>query len=411
MPIVDRFVEAPLSRFLVTDLDGQTVTFLDRLASNRSATHTRNAPFELSCLLPSDNPEVNILSGSAYDDAEPFVEEGTKLVYWFLRYGETLSASSGPWECVGAAIILNIEDSADDEVPGTRLTAFDPWKLLYKLPVVAIATGELPSENFGITYFGSNAAHIAYQVLVTSLVNWPDFKSHIDYDVAFIDDTTETEITEINFTHGMTVGEALDELCRSEESLDIFFKPVYDPVARPGVLCEFWAGPNMGEEKTEAIFSWDRWPRSLVGISRQRDGEQRTNYLQYYGGQNQTPVPPMYDTDSIDEFGLYWETQSFPNKSVPELFAVELEASARRELRLRGRGLVTYTITPAAERMPILFKEFHIHDRVQVYASKRLRRPIIEDSLRVESIPVSIDDDQLARVQSLVVSSVPPEGS
>lgn len=411
MPIPDRFVEAPLSRFLVTNLNSETVTFLDRVASNRSATHTRNAPFELSCLMPSDNPEVNILSGSAYDGAEPFVEEGTRMVYWFLRYGEALSDSAGPWECVGAGIILNIEDSADDEVPGTRITAFDPWKLLYKLPVVAILTGDLPKPGYDMTYFASNAAAIAYQVLLTALVNWPDFNSHIDYDLAWIDDSTATEITEISFSHGTTVGEALDELCRAEESLDIFFKPVYDPIARPGILAEFHAGPNMGEDKPEAIFAWDRWPRSLVGISRQRDGEQRTNYLQYYGGQGQVPVPPIYDEDSIDEFGLYWETQSFPGKSVPELFSAELQAVAQRELRLRGRGLTTYTISPAAERMPILFKEFHIHDRVQVYASKRLRRPIIEDSLRVESIPVSIDDDQLARVQSLVVSAVPPEGS
>lgn len=399
----DRFIEAPLSRFLVTNLESETVTFLDRLASDRSATFTRNAPFELSCTVPSDNPEVYIRSGSAYDDTEPFVEEGTRLVYWFLRYGDDLSSSAGPWECVGSAIILNIEDSADGAIPDTTFTAYDPWKLLYKLPVVDPETSALPDPEFPIRYDASNAVGIAYQVFLAAQVAYPDFKHHIDWDEDWIADSPATEITEMEFTHGMSVGEAWDNLVKSDAQCDLYLKPVYDPVARPGILCELHGAPKLGVERHEAIFSWDRWPHSLVGITRQRDGEQRANFISYYHGTDQAPVSDTVDDDSVDEFGLYWESQSFPGVEDGDT----IKSMARREINLRSRGLKTYTISPASERMPLLLKEFHIHDRVQVYASKRLRRPIVEPSLRVESIPISIDDDQLARVNQLLVAAVP----
>ena len=407
MTLPQRFYESPQSRFIVTDLQSRTVTFLDRLATNRRCTHTRNAPFELTLDLPSDNPEVN-LPAKVSNPEQPFVDEGLNMIYWFLRFGYDLSDTGGPWECVGAAIILHIEDVGEEENPVSHVTAYDPWKLLYKLPVVDPDTLELPDPDFPVTYGPSNGCQIAYDLLTASTQAsslYSDFVSHIDTDPAWIDDASATAVERMEFSNGVTVGEAWDQIVQENENVGIWLKPVYDPVDRPGVLCELHCTTTLGQDRPEAIFAWDRWPRSLVHISREQDGEQRANFLEYYVSSDQIPVPPHWDEDAIDAYGLYWETQSLSETNDP----TEIEAIVEKELALRKTGSTNYQISPAAERAPMIFKEYHLHDTVHVYASKRLRRPIVDEVLRVESIPVVIDDDQLARVDALTVAVVPPE--
>jgi hypothetical protein len=401
LPLVPpkRFYESPFSRFIVTNQVGQTITFLDRLASNRTCTHTRNAPFSIEFDVPADHPEVNLpqtgVSGAT------FVDEGVCLVYWFLRYGQAATSSSA-WEVAGAAKILNATDDGDDDSATTHVTAYDPWQLLYKLPVVDPETGELPDGDFPAHYVASNAAAIAYEVLSASLASYPDFKSHMHLDPDFIDDTTETEITVMEFTHGTTVGEAWDDLVKTAD-IDIYLKPIYHPDTRPGKLCELHIAPKLGQNRHQAIFSWDRWPRSVVDISRETDGGQRVNEILYYNGADQTPISPQSDAASIAKYGTYWETQSFPAEETADTVI----AKAAKELNLRKNGVLSYSFSPAAERSPMPLKDYHIHDYVQVWASKRLRRPIANERMRVESIPISIDDDQLARVSELLVSVVP----
>src|SRR6185369_6098730 len=86
----NRFYEAPLWRMIVGDLEDNTLTFLDRLALDRSVTVTRAAARVISGRVPSDNPEVNIPTPDP--DGEPFLSEGTRIVSCFRREAPAGSA-------------------------------------------------------------------------------------------------------------------------------------------------------------------------------------------------------------------------------------------------------------------------------------------------------------------------------
>lgn len=402
--IADRFGEAPLSRFIVTNLQTETVTFLDRIATNRSAIHTRNAPFALAFNAPSDHPEVNLPSPDpSTGSAIPFrnVDEGRSLIYWFLRWGRDLVGGSPakPWECMGAAIILRIEDSATSEgAPTSRVEAFDAWKLLYRAPVLD-EDGEIrdpirfPAET--------RASDIALVLLQRIEVFRPDFQTHLIVDEDNFADTEPLD-DPVEFQAGTSVGEAFDFLVQTG-TIDIYMRPIYDPVTHPGKINYIeTADPDAAVLQPEAIFGWDRWPRSLVGITRQQDGEQRANVLQYYAGIGGVPILPYSDVGSIVTYGEYWEQQHIA-ATAREAIVTKM---AQKELALRASGKFSYTLTPAAERAPLPLKEYNIGHLVNAYASRRLRQPISGETLRVEQIPFAIDDDQLARVQSLLVSVV-----
>ncbi len=146
--------------------------------------------------------------------------------------------------------------------------------------------------------------------------------------------------------------------------------------------------------------AWDQWPRTLVGINRVRDGRERQNRIVYHAGQGGPAVTEQYDTPSLQEFGDYLKQQFFPaNESVASVVAM-----AQRTLALQADGAKTYRLSPASARAPVPLTDYKRGDTIPVYASSRLRLAIEGDYLRVQAIPLAIDDDQLERVNSLLVS-------
>lgn len=494
------FFEAPYARFVVTNLNSETVTFLDKRALRAEATHTLNAPFELSLDIPADiastltaapspagplyvlpgtwtglltvgnidlnhrkvvhNPDGSIstersisigvggsevliptvVGGKIVSNAAAiahyeatgenlgtfnnpanadayavalhsrqesyyashkggigYIEEGVNLVYWFLRWGRTLSSSPGPWECHGAAIILETSDKGDDGNPVTTINAYDPWKLLYHAPVLD-EDGDMQDP----VHFRVGRASDMVKAMLTRLATfYPDFDSRIVINDAWIE---PTDILDggTEFERGTSVGEAFDQLI-STGTLDIYLKPLYDPVGHPGALAEMHIYKKKGIHRPEAIFSWDRWPHSLSQLERQQDGTERANMIQYYAGLGGKPIVPRTDTASIAKYGTYFEQQAYPGNNIEKT----VEKTAERELALRSHGKFDYTLDTVGERSPKVFKEYNLGDTVPVWASRRLRRSIENMPLRVMSIPMTLTGDELMRVESLTVAVDP----
>ncbi len=102
----ERFYESPPWRFVVTNLSGVLLTFLDRLAFDRRVTRTLNAPLSMEGRVPSDNREINLLAAG-----DPLLSEGNRLLFGLRR--EIVSPGVEEYVPRAGAIILKVSDRGD----------------------------------------------------------------------------------------------------------------------------------------------------------------------------------------------------------------------------------------------------------------------------------------------------------
>jgi hypothetical protein len=393
-----RFYEAPPWRFIVTNLDGEILTWLDHLAFQRSITFTRGQPTVIDTGVPSDNPEINIDA----DDGDPFVAEGNRLVYAFRRDGGAV-----PWLIWASGLVLDVRDNANSNVATTTLTAYDSRQLLPRRAMLKDATGVLPDADLGLRYIGQRADEIIIEQLglMEFWATGPLASAGLDWgQTAFYQGIIEPtpEITEITFARGVSIAEMIAKL-EETGTCEVVIEAIWDPVNRPGILGELSIYERAGTTRNAAVFGYDTFPKNLVGIDRLVDGRERANQVQFYAGQGGPPVPLYDDATSMAKYGEYFAQQFFPG----QVSQAAVEAMAARVLTLQKNGQHTYALSPAAERAPIPLTEYGVYDDVPVYASRVLRDPIAT-TLRVESIPIIIGDDQLERISGLLVA-VDPE--
>lgn len=398
-----RFYEAPPWRFVVTNLESEIQTWLDKLALDRSVTKTRGQATVIDTGVPADNPEVNILAL----DGDPFVAEGTRLVFAFRREGGT-----PPWRIRAAGIVLGLRDNADSDVSISTVTAYDPRQLLWRRPVTSDDAGTLPEDTLGLVYLAASADAILTEQLDRMLA-WETAEGNplpdagLDWgQTYFYTGTIEATpaIDEITLSRGTSIGELMGKL-EETGTCDLVIDPVWDPVNRPGIVGQLSIYERAGSARYAAVFGWDTFPKNLVGIDRVTDGRERVNDLQFYAGQGGAPVAPVTAAGSLAKFGRYFAQQFFPG----QVSVAAVEAISDRVLALQRNGQTTFALNAAAERAPIPLSEFDIFDTVPVYASNRLREATAT-MLRVESIPILIGDDQLERVGQLLVSIDPESG-
>lgn len=388
----DRFYEAPPWRLVVTNLQSETLTFLDHLASDRTVTLMRAAASEISGEVPADNPEVNI--GGDGDPLGPFLDEGNRFIYAFRREG-----GSPPWKIRAAGIVLELDDAADGSSTRSRFTAYDPWKYLYRRPLLAPGTVEdLPPED-GITYLLTRGSDMLLDQL--AICEAVQGNMYVDWgQTAFYTGTIENTavIEEMNFARGSSLGEMLDALVETG-TLDVWFEPIYDPVNRPGIIAQLSIYVTRGSYKPAAVFGWDLFPKNVVALTKLTDGSQRMNRVQYYAGQGGPPTVEDQDAASLAKFGVYFEQRFWPGQT--SIAAVQ--TMSEQALALLKNGQLTYTLFPTAERAPVPLTEYQVGDTIPVYGTNRLREQI-NDLLRIEGIPIVIGNDELERINGLLVS-------
>jgi hypothetical protein len=406
-------------RFIFTTLESVTLVFLDRLATAKSLQYFLNAPATFTCTVPSDNPEVFINA----DDDYPFVNEGNRLVYGFRR-----EAGGDPlWVCRYAGIVLGIEDIAGEDTPQTSLTAYDPWQVLYGRPVLkaddfeegidwvnANGLNVLQSELsvFGLASLPCRILFNATQAADLEGVSFIDLPAefggtawytgtveYIDPSLLFAPESVRDPIW--NFQQGSSVGEGWDALVDSG-LMDIILTPVYDPINRPGILCELNIYARAGTPRDGAIMAWDEPSRSLVGVDNNIDGTQRANLVRFNAGQGGgSGLGREYDDAASIATYREWVAQRFyPDQTT----RWQVNAIAQRALALRAQGVRTFTVSPAPERSPSPLLEYGLGDTVPVYTSFRLREPHISPE-RVYGLTIDISDNGAETVSELLLST------
>lgn len=438
---------SPLWRWAISDLDGATITFLDKLASDRFVQPNLNAPLELSGTVPSDSPEINIL----HTDNFPFLTEGVRQLYGFRRESEVV-----PYYSIRAStLILDTTDESGSGDARTRFNCFDPWQYLFYKPIyVQQGEGDLQLvPRKGWTYSpGTTGDSIVLEWLYSSLsqadltapqaswFNFIDFGWSGFYGSGGTGSVLETtadfntpDDPGYHIEPGTSIGQAMQDMCATG-NMDIVLLPIYDPVNRPGILCEMSiyaqnSDPDSGAGSRNygAVFAWDRPGRSLVGFSDMFDGNQRANYIQFRNGTAGSLVTPVSEPNSIARYGEYWAEQSFPGETEPKP-VYDLEAE---QLTLRAVYKQTLTVNPAPEMSPEPFVDYYLGDRVPIYIGTAQRGayqlgdnssrqplpfgytgavpspdPAVYVWQRIYGIPVQIDDNGVETVRELLVGPI-----
>ncbi len=407
---------APLWRYFIADLDGGGITDYSKLAAARQVEVVLNGPLSMQGDVPSDNPQVWIpYTDDGYDD--PYLAEGTRLLWGFRRESDT-----PPFYTVRAATIIQLlEDAAQQDDARTAFQGWDPWHYLMSRPVVN-SVGALPGKD-GLSFTDTQAS-----VVIGSLLQWTiDSLGHVFVDAgvtysgtADYTGTLETDAgmeIDINFAQGTSVGQAWQQVT-AMGVCDIVLEPIYDPFNRPNYLVQLNVYKQAGTVKDEQIFAWNTPGRSLVGLTRQQDGSDRANRLEFQAGQGGVAgaAPAVDDLDSQLKYGVYEAQQFFP--SVTGVSAVAVVTSlAEQQLELRKNGKETVTLSPTPERSPRPWQDYELGDRVPVWASAQGFRQALGVAVdgtlvetqyqRIYGWTANLSDDALETISPLLTS---PDG-
>jgi hypothetical protein len=395
----------------VSGIGGAGVAVLDHLASDRIVTPKLNEPLEVTGTVPSDSPLVNLVRG----DGLPYLAEGVRTLLCFRRENDT-----PPFYRIRAAtLIMQVDDAAASDNARTRFTAWDPWQYMMSRPVLQSYAASFDTTLDPLTgnpiyttrYVDGNlltadgllygptwtADQIVLDIIRVATV-FTDPAAPAAAQAMFIDpyaipaetcgifghfDDAGLPVGGYRIEQGTSVGQALQDLCATGY-MDILFTPIYDPVARPGILCELEIKSQLngamgaGVLNYSAIFAWDRPGRSTTGMDLLTDGTGRANHVQAFDGQGGKPAGAQTNHESIVLYGEYW-AQLFSVKSRTQ--AVTLAA---QQLALRANGKQTLTVNPATGRAPHPWNDYFLGDAVPVYASNRLRQSLPPGQTQVE---------------------------
>lgn len=424
-PTSKRFFNGYPWRFVITDtpstvsVGGVTTTWANNLFTGRSITFGLDQPTVISAALWPDSRAVNAI----FDlDDEPLVAQSNRIVYCFRREGIRIEndEQKGPWWIRAAGILMSPEDQGDPDIPLTHFTAYDPWMFLTGRPA-RMFTGEIadigaiPPPDGWLTWQPGPALSRGDQI-VTGVLE----QTIVQDGFAFIDagvthagtnfwqgEIEETDDIWFQIQRGQSVADVWSALCDAG-NLDIVLTPIYDPENRPGYTHDLSVYNRAGTVKRNAVFAWDKMMKNATTADRMHDGTpgQFFNTIQAYAGPGGVPVPlagPLTNGPSVDRFTPYWLMQFQVSGGAVDPSGSAVLAMAAQELVLAKQGKRTTTITPTPERSPIPLLEYNVGDRVPYYASKRLRVTAAGPQ-RVQAIPITITDDGIEQVQSLLLS-------
>lgn len=349
-----------------------------------------------------DNVSVGTTRGahdlfrSGFDDVD--------LGEWGTTGAASVVALDGPpWICRFGGLVMQVEDGGAD-APTTTYTAYDPWQYWYNRPVRDDA-GQLVGDD------GLDFVNDASGTIVTLLANSILFDGTLYLDIASGTIDSVSGPSSFHVDKGMSLGEAIDSLVATG-TVDVVLEPVYDPVARPGIVAVLNIHERAGRRADEAVFAWDKPGRNVNEVSRLIDGTRLVNRAYFYIGQGGPAVNVQQDLASVAKYGLYLAQQFI----VTEDANFDLvDALALAQVLIRRDGGRSVTFDPAPERSLLPLRDYKLGDYLPVWASRNMRAPIAPDYdnaenpgaagyLRVYAIPIEIDDAGVEHVRAIVTS-------
>lgn len=348
-------------RVFITTRISQVITDLDSRGTDRQFLYVLNGPAYHTGQAAADDFEINRPYPNSDDPA--LLTNNRRLLYAVRR---ELGATPNPYVCRFGGIVMTLEDQGAD-APTTRYTAYDPWQYMLSRPARYPLTGDLLGEN-GYTYpKGQRASDIALDMLTTSEAQ--DGETHIDYsDLGLVEDTAQLDAPFV-IEQSQSVGEVWQALCDTG-TIDILLDPIYDPIDRPGKVCELRIQPFAGEVRNNCVMGWDTGSHSVVELTRTID--RMANKVRFLSGAAATAVTAS-DATSIAANGIYWAQQSIGGST----HQAEADVLALAAMYMRRNGERAITLTPISDRLDYTpLRDYALGDYLPIWASRNLREPL-----------------------------------
>lgn len=405
-------------RFIVTNLQLETMSWMQGLVQNRRVVLNANQPSEIDFDVFPDDFRVNGLvfdTGSTTHEY-PRVAQSNRIVWAYRRESNGGVMGDPAWVCRGAGIIMAPDDQGDADVPLSHMTAYDPFKLLEARPAMDI-TGQLPDPQLGFENPGAGS-DTALQYLLNTITNeggvfidaGPTWGGTIYYgEAGGVLETTPDVVITVQL--GQTVAEVWQELIDAG-NLDIELIPVYDPrrsIVVGGTTYYFTHELSIknvaGSQKPDALMGYDRLNRAINRIDRAHDATPGAFFdvVQYYAGLAPVPTTPLRNIAAEAAFGNYWSQQFYPSLLSQDDVQSLTFSLATLALELAKQGRRTLSVDLTAGRGPIPLIDFGIHDYVPVHASDSIR-VTVDGYLKVTSIPFVIDDNGVEKVTGMILN-------
>lgn len=391
------------ARLLVTDLDTNPTTWLDKIHLGATITQNLDQPGTVEVSVRPNNSAANDL----YTDGDPLLAQSNRLIYVFLREG-----GSPPWVCRAAGIAMQPQDQADADVPTSHFVFYDPWQYLMARPCFIDTGATLPGPD-GFLYPATRGGVIVATLLKNTIVS-EAVGAYIDAGLTYGGTSfwggviEDTPIIDFQVQQSMTVGQAWNELLAAGQDpdggtggIDIVLTPIYDPDNRPTYTHELSVYSLAGEARPSSPMAWGEFVRTSTTADRQHDASPGAfiNSAYYYAGQGGAPVGLVDNPASITKYHPYWSQQFFPQ----QLSASAVRAFAQQAITLTKQGKRTFTVAPDPMRASPPFTGYNIGDRIPQLAPRSLR-VAATGYQRVQSIPVEIAPDGATRVPALLTS-------
>lgn len=364
-PLPTRFYEGPDWRILITTLASEGLSSPTKFTTDNKLSFGLASAASYRGSIRSNEYQIS----REHTDGLPVLEANCRFLYGFRREGGT-----PPWTCRFGGIVMEIKDSGADH-SRTEFAAFDPRAYLAhrlvrdSLGVVADATfttgtevGEIAATLLQRTIDAVGSVYIDAGETYSGTASW-----------AGTIEATATLAGDLTFPAGTTVLEAWEQL---EElgALDIALDPIYDMVNRAGYLAELSIYAERGAQRDDAVFAWDRPPRSVARTERDTNGGRQANSVFVLRGQGGDADVAGFAEDAGSQavYGV-WET-AVVNVENPS--QAEADAIADTILLIRATPPEVFTLTPSPERGAPPFTGWWLGDRVPYYASSDFRKAV-----------------------------------
>ncbi|HWE83051.1 MAG TPA: hypothetical protein VG265_15470 [Gaiellaceae bacterium] len=400
-------------RVVLCDLDGAPISLLTNISHLLSGPFRANRPQSLTFQVPSDDPMVNLAHTDTYVDPAsgsvvqfPYLSEGNRTVKVYRRDAAAVAGTPGtgaspygstpPWTIFYIWRVWQLDDEGDEDTATTTVTCFDNWQVLnHRACLGSVA-------SYGSTvYYIDRVDNVAKGLVDAS--NAFVGPTGITTSGGTFDAPTEVEVTYDEYFVGVALADLTNMgIC------DVILDPI-DSI--DGTHARLSIRGTAGNYKPNAVFAWDLGNRSIQKISRTTDMETVANLGHMFGGTSVPSVEADVVTNGFTLVSTWADTDSQARYTVLEDQPVQnqitnqalLDTLALEEAALRANPRELLTIVPNPDKAPIVKTEYWIHDTVPVFASRRLRKPIIGVS-RVYGLDWGRDDDGFELVSQIITS-------
>jgi hypothetical protein len=365
-------------RITLCDLQGRPLTSLTSIATQKSLNFKMNRPAQLSFRVPSDHPSV----ATIHEDGLPYIHPLARTVKLYRHEADErfhLRYTGYLWQ---------VQDQGDTDTAWTSVTCYDAMMRLNKR-FVRDSTGDPLKQT---KFENTDKIQIAKTLVDRTNTASP---TGISTSLGTFGTTNPTTHPTVIYEAPHRIGDALVELTRAMDGLELYFEPVD---RTDGILSAMHAHPQIGQSRPNVRFGWGYAPHNVQSMTAMFDGETVAN--DFIGSGNPQMEEPIIvrhsNTPSINTFGRYEEIVQYPDLIIPDF----IDALVMEELSLRSVPRELITIVPQHGRTFKPWDDFNLGDIIYVFAGERLRGGF-GGAQRVYGFDLQIDDNAGERLTSV----------